>query len=88
VIGASGGAAFAATIALVLLPSLGVVLGFEIAPLAAFLDALRMHAGADGPPDSVLTAQVIRDGYGAQTVVQRHPMHDVPQVLAQPGQGR
>jgi iron complex transport system permease protein len=40
VIGASDGAAFAATIALVLLPSLGVVIGFGAAPLCAFAGAL------------------------------------------------
>jgi iron complex transport system permease protein len=40
VIGASGGAAFAATLALVFLPSMGVVVGFGIAPLCAFAGAL------------------------------------------------
>jgi len=40
VIGASGGAAFAATIALVFLPSLGVVIGFGAVPLCAFAGAL------------------------------------------------
>src|SRR5205085_12375665 len=40
VIGASGGVALAATIALVLLPSVGVVVGFGIVPLCAFAGAL------------------------------------------------
>jgi iron complex transport system permease protein len=40
VIGASGGAAFAATLALVFLPSMGVVVGFGVAPVCAFAGAL------------------------------------------------
>jgi cobalamin transport system ATP-binding protein len=40
---------------------------------------------ADGPPDAVLTAAAIREVYGTETVVERHPTHGVPQVLAQPG---
>jgi iron complex transport system permease protein len=40
VIGASGGAALAATVALVVLPSLGLVVGFGIVPLCAFGGAL------------------------------------------------
>jgi iron complex transport system permease protein len=44
VIGASGGAAFAATLALVALPSLGLVLGFGAVPICAFLGALAAVA--------------------------------------------
>jgi len=40
---------------------------------------------ADGPPATVLTVEAIRDVYGAETVVERHPTHGVPQVLARPG---
>jgi iron complex transport system permease protein len=40
VIGASGGAALAATLALVLLPAFGLVLGFGVVPVAAFVGAL------------------------------------------------
>jgi iron complex transport system ATP-binding protein len=40
---------------------------------------------ADGPPEAVLTAAAIREVYGAETVVERHPTHGVPQVLARPG---
>jgi iron complex transport system permease protein len=40
VIGASGGAALAATVALVALPSMGMVVGFGAVPLCAFVGAL------------------------------------------------
>ncbi|HEY3062121.1 MAG TPA: ABC transporter ATP-binding protein [Chloroflexota bacterium] len=40
---------------------------------------------ADGPPATVLTVDAIREVYGAETVVERHPTHGVPQVLARPG---
>jgi len=40
---------------------------------------------ADGAPDAILTVEAIREVYGAETVVERHPTHGVPQVLASPG---
>jgi len=40
---------------------------------------------ADGSPEAVLTVEAIRAVYGAETVVERHPIHGVPQVLAAPG---
>jgi iron complex transport system ATP-binding protein len=43
------------------------------------------HIVADGPPHVVLTVDRLRDVYGTETVVERHPTHGVPQVLAAPG---
>ena len=40
---------------------------------------------ADGSPEAVLTVEAIRAVYGAETVVERHPTHGVPQVLVAPG---
>jgi iron complex transport system ATP-binding protein len=42
---------------------------------------------ADGSPADVLTVSTIREVYGTETVVERHPTHGVPQVLARPGVG-
>jgi len=40
---------------------------------------------ADGSPSEVLTVSTIREVYGTETVVEPHPTHGVPQVLARPG---
>jgi iron complex transport system ATP-binding protein len=40
---------------------------------------------ADGSPADVLTVSTIREVYGTETVVERHPTHGVPQVLSRPG---
>jgi iron complex transport system ATP-binding protein len=48
---------------------------------------LLMRSGrvvADGTPTDVLSVQMIRDVYGAETVLQQHPTRGVPQVLPQP----
>jgi len=39
---------------------------------------------ADGTPADVLNVEMIRDVYGAETVLQQHPSRGVPQLLAQP----
>jgi iron complex transport system ATP-binding protein len=49
---------------------------------------LLMRGGriiADGTPEGVLTVEAIREVYGTEIVVERHPTRGVPQVLASPG---
>ncbi|MFD1954451.1 ABC transporter ATP-binding protein [Paenibacillus thailandensis] len=51
-------------------------------------ELLLLHQGriaAFGPPEQVLTAGIIRDVYGTEAIVVRHPRGKAPQMMLVPG---